>query len=65
MKIEKGIPIPMSYPFAAMDVGDSVLIEGQGSNGKAAMAAHACGKYHRRRFSCRSVGNDVRIWRLA
>ena len=68
-KIEKNIPIPFSsgqgrfpkYPFAQMQVGDSVLIP---LNSRS--AAYSWAKLHDRRFTCRPEGTkSVRVWRIA
>jgi len=71
--IEKNIPIPgpargkrTKYPFADMEPGDSVLIEGEDTKGPAYQSAKAI-EYNSRgaiRFTARTVDNGVRIWRV-
>lgn len=66
-RIEKNVPIPMRgspYPFAEMEVSDSVLVpESVGENAR--MAAHRHGKKFGKTFISRTVENGVRIWRTA
>lgn len=67
-KIEKGVPIPSrtapKYPFMQMEVGDSVLITGE-RKGSVTGAAFYVGKTHGMKFTSRSVGGGVRVWRIA
>lgn len=69
-KIEKNVPMPNGlrtrgsrYPFPQMEVGDSFFA--QGSRGTIASAAHTYGKKHGFRFSSRTEGDGVRVWRVA
>ena len=73
MKIEKNIPIPESageskYPFKDMEVGDSVFVEGQTSQGAAMMSAKNIERRYGVKFSARKRTEDgvdgVRIWRI-
>lgn len=72
MHIEKNIPAPTStrgapqkYPFASMEIGDSIFIQGQNSQGNACMAARQHGYHHGKKFVSRSESGGVRIWRTA
>jgi hypothetical protein len=87
IKVDKGIEPPHSYvdfksrgrgrppvyPFATMEVGDSVLIEGDSkARRKASVVAHSLSQADRRKgrdprlFTCKVVGKDqTRIWRVA
>ncbi|WP_299313457.1 hypothetical protein [uncultured Halomonas sp.] len=81
MKIEKNIPIPeheigrksgneqTSWAmFSEMEVGDSVLVDGDSTARKdcpAMNSANVYGYTHGKRFSGRKQGNGkVRIWRI-
>jgi len=63
-KIEKNVPTPTSrnrYPFAEMEIGDSIL-------GKISMynAARQHGRRYGRKFASRKQTNgDIRIWRVS
>ena len=69
-KIEKGIPLSLvkshsKYPFAEMEVGDSVFIDGATS-----VTIATCYKYLKpKKFSARKAEKDgvsgVRVWRVA
>jgi len=71
--IEKSVPIPgpargkrTKYPFAKMEPGDSVLIEGEDTRGPAYQSAKAM-QYNSGgavRFTARTTGTGVRIWRV-
>jgi len=68
-KIEKGIPLPKAgrqtkWPFVDMAVGDSVFIEGQGSDGNAYAAARKLKKRYGREFIAKAINGGVRIWRI-
>lgn len=72
MKIEKGIEPEQfggrtNYPFAEMEVGDSILIE-TGSGWKlqkrAQTAAYIHAKRHGRKFMSRMQEDGLRIWRV-
>jgi len=70
--IEKGIPIPevvparkpnVGYPFLKMERDDSFLHPGPMN-----VAARACWYHHHRsgyKFTCRTVTDGIRIWRIA
>lgn len=68
-KIEKNVPIPngvaakAKYPFADMDLGDSIHVPKE-RFGKARAAATAFGKYHQKKFAGRRDGKGGRIWRV-
>lgn len=67
--IEKGIKKESytykKYPFRVMEVGDSVFIEGQKTNGNAYAAARQHGRYAGKKFSASSQPDGCRIWRTA
>jgi len=76
-RIEKHIPAPPqptereSYPFIPlMEVGDSILVEGDGASSdkcKAYNAAIQHGRYHGKRFTGRKDPGKpgyIRIWRI-
>lgn len=71
MEIEKGIKRaagagrPAVYPFAEMEVDDSIFFYDQNSQGNAMKAATAHGRAHGKKFSARSVVGGVRIWRMS
>lgn len=71
-EIENSVALPASgrgrppkYPFHAMEVGQSVFVEGQTTQGLAPMAARLHGKAHGKTFTSRSQDGGVRIWRVA
>lgn len=55
---------PPKYPFAKMDVGQSVFFDGESYSSKVCIAAHAYGRRHGKRFSTRSVDGGLRVWRV-
>ncbi len=65
MEIEKNIPAPKrrKYPFAEMDVGDSILVLGEEGR-KAANAARVYGHLNGIKFATRQRDGGVRIWRV-
>ena len=72
-EIEKGIA-PASvfgrqyYPFAQMEVGDSILVsnsDGQVVQKKAQTAAYIHAKRNGRKFVTRTQDDGLRIWRVA
>lgn len=72
MEIEKNVRIPLSgrgrpkkYDFSDMDVGDSVLIRGEDTSGRAYLAANQYGRRTGKKFTGRSMDGGVRIWRVA
>lgn len=75
--IDKDIPPPADnnhsgrkvYPFAEMQPGDSVFIDGGRSDGKECAAAYAIAHSRRKkgincRFKARNENGGVRIWRV-
>lgn len=75
--IEKNVPKPNTkpyrnfkngyskYPFAEMEVGDSVLFPGEGNNGPAYAAARKAGSRNGRKYSGFVQEGGIRIWRDA
>ena len=66
MKIEKGLQIPERnrYPFADMEVGDSIFFPDAGHRSKPAEAAKKYSQRHDVKFSMRQVDDGLRIWRI-
>jgi hypothetical protein len=75
-KIEKGVAIPENlpetkartpYPFAMMEVGDSISVSGDAKAQDKAISA--CRRYMKAhegtKFVFGSTGDSVRIWRKA
>lgn len=78
VEIEKGVPVPVEekpfagfarskskYPFAEMEVGDSVFYEGESNGGKVHASMVKSGQRHGRVFTSRKVDGGLRIWRIA
>lgn len=72
MRVEKDIPVPSprqrrTYPYAGMDVGDSVLFPYEGNTAYCVEAAYArkFGQRHGKRFTASKVDGGVRVWRVA
>lgn len=74
-EIEKGVPLPEKkfgnkYPFAQMEVGDSVLIpfEVEGGAVRAqdlrARLSPSISRLAPRKFATRRVEGGIRVWRL-
>lgn len=75
-KIDKGVKVPENcrgrgqpskYPFAEMEIGDSVFFadEARGTMSKPVLAARQHANYHDKKMAARKEGNGVRIWRVA
>lgn len=71
--IETNVPVPSAkeglgsiYGFHLMEVGNSILFDGEtrGTNAKPAIAARVYGHRHGWKFKTRSVEGGVRIWRV-
>ena len=70
MKIDKKLPLPTrsSYPFEAMKVGDSFLVEptkNKRYKANARSAAYVYQRKHNKKFATRDTGKGVRVWRTA
>ena len=70
-KIETGIPVPpgghdknRKYPFATMNVGDSVFVAADPNN-LFRGAAYAYGKANGKKFTVRKMPDGFRCWRTA
>lgn len=68
IEIEKNIPIPSKskYPFARMEIGDSFFISSAHINTISSCRSSFCktkeGKD--KQFSCHTVDDGVRVWRI-
>lgn len=72
-QIESGVPLPprhsgrggrpIKYGFDRMQVGDSIFVPEQGSDGGACVSARDYAKRHGLRFSTQQENGGVRIWR--
>ena len=69
MEIEKGLRIPKvkRYPFADMEVGDSMLFDELSEVESAQNAGYSYSKTHDNRFKMtrRKMDNGYRLWRIA
>lgn len=65
MTIEKGIPLPAKFPFAAMKVGDSFLVEKEITRTAVSVAAKRFGDKNNMKFTVRKSEGHLRCWRLA
>lgn len=66
MKIESGIPIPYTFPFADMKVGDSFVLEEGIKRTTLSVAAKRWGDKHGQKFMTRVMPDKtVRCWRTA
>lgn len=71
-EIEKNITMPTTetgrpkkYPFADMEVGDSILFKDEKTGGRAYSAAQMCSKRSgTKKFSGRMTESGLRIWRI-
>lgn len=68
-KLEKSVPIPESgaptkYPFKVMAVGDSFSVPREGGANLRNAASQAARK-NGRKFTVRSLGEEVRCWRVS
>lgn len=55
---------PAKYPFSEMEIGQSVFFDGARTGGKEYLAAQAAGRHKGWKFSGRSEGSGLRIWRV-
>jgi hypothetical protein len=64
MKVESGIPIPRSFPFNQMQVGDSFAIPPHTKRGTVAVAAMRYGDKHGMKFVTKKMPDgSYRCWR--
>lgn len=69
-QIDKNIPPPTSgglraqYPFAEMDVGNSFRVEGLVKGMHARNEAYKYGRTTGKKFTGRTDGDGIRIWRI-
>ncbi len=64
---EKDIPIPpaVKYPFAELQVGESVLFKcAAADKSKARKGAYRVAQYRHWKIVVRSLADGVRVWRL-
>ena len=72
MNIEKNIPIPgrstlgkkSKWPWDKIEVGESFVIEGRTIVRASSMAYYASKRFGFK-FTCRTIGEDVRVWRVS
>lgn len=69
MMIEKSVPFnesiaPKKYPFAKMEVGDSLFFKTKKEGRSAAGAAYGFGLRNDMKFIARADGDGTRIWRI-
>jgi hypothetical protein len=77
--IEKNVPLikinkvgsrGLKYPFREMEVGDSFAFKIVNKEEKRAImqkvntSAYYYGKRNKKKFVCRSLENEVRVWRI-
>ncbi len=65
MKIEKNVPLPVMYPFAKMDIGDSFAIPPHIQRATISVAANRYGAKHGMKFTVRMMPDrSYRCWRI-
>jgi hypothetical protein len=66
MKVEKNVPIPVKYPFAGMQVGDSFAVPSNIRREMVSVAAIRYGRKHGMKFTVRQMPDRTyRCWRIA
>lgn len=64
-RIEKGVPMPTSFPFAQMEVGDSFVLPTNTKRVTAWIAAKRYADKHGVEFATRTVEDgSIRLWRI-
>jgi hypothetical protein len=65
VKIDKQFPIPVKYPFAGMQVGDSFAVPPDVKRPAVTVAAMRFGRKNGMRFTVRQVADKTfRCWRI-
>ena len=65
MKVEKDVPLPVKFPFAGMQVGDSFAVPPDVKRPAVTVAAMRFGRRHGMRFTVRQVADKTyRCWRI-
>lgn len=65
MKVEKGIPMPVRYPFAEMEVGDSFEVPENVKRTAVSVSAKRYGDKHGMKFTVRlTPERKFRCWRV-
>lgn len=65
MKIDKQFSIPVKYPFAGMQVGDSFAVPPDVKRPAVTVAAMRFGRKHGMKFTVRQVADKTfRCWRI-
>jgi|SanBayMetagenome_1026888.scaffolds.fasta_scaffold106850_3 hypothetical protein len=65
VKVDKNIPIPVKFPFAGMQVGDSFAVPPDVKRPAVTVAAMRFGRRHGMRFTVRQVADKTyRCWRI-
>lgn len=66
MQVVSGIPLPSSFPFAQMNVGDSFAIPDGVKRQTVNVAAKRWGDKHGQKFTVRTMADKtLRCWRIA
>jgi hypothetical protein len=65
VKVDKNIPIPVKFPFAGMQVGDSFAVPPDVKRPAVTVAAMRFGRRHGVKFTVRQVADKTyRCWRI-
>jgi hypothetical protein len=65
VKVEKDVPLPVKFPFAGMQVGDSFAVPPDVKRPAVTVAAMRFGRKHGMRFTVRQVADKTyRCWRI-
>lgn len=66
IRIDKDVPIPGTYPFEQMKVGDSFAVPASVRRETVSVSAKRYGDKHKAKFTVRQVAPGVfRCWRVA
>jgi hypothetical protein len=65
VKVEKDVPLPVKFPFAGMQVGDSFAVPPDVKRPAVTVAAMRFGRRHGVKFTVRQVADKTyRCWRI-
>lgn len=68
IRIDKNVPMPVRYPFADMQVGDSFAVPKTVHRTTVSIAALRYGRKHGMKFAVRQtdpINKSLRCWRVA